>query len=233
MCDQGVASNSNNWMSEYQCLKTGLSIDRYEQIDSVLQKLVIRYCMRTVSPVDMQANLGYDLNFKKGVVFKDVGPIMRSRVMFDLFMYKCMSSLLNHQISRVDYVAGIDARGFYFGPLLAERLGGGFIPIRKRGKLPGKTRCIEYSTEYSTDAMEIQTDAFELHHRSDKVYTVLIVDDLVATGGSLIAACNLIRQFPCLEIVGCFCPLQVDGLVETARTKLNDEGMTKLITLDM
>mgnify|MGYP001811683770 FL=1 len=95
----------------------------------------------------------------------------------------------------VDAVAGIEARGFILGGAIADRLGCGFIPIRKKGKLPGKTIGQDYTLEYGVDAIEIHEDAIEKGQR------ILIVDDLIATGGTAEAAIKLVRQTGC-EIVG-------------------------------
>jgi adenine phosphoribosyltransferase len=88
----------------------------------------------------------------------------------------------------VQVVAGIESRGFIFGALVAQRLGAGFVPIRKPGKLPHKTLCESYQLEYGSDAVEIHTDAVA------KGQKVLMVDDLLATGGTMSAACKLVRK---------------------------------------
>jgi len=89
---------------------------------------------------------------------------------------------------KVDYVAGIESRGFILGGALAHALGVGFIPLRKPGKLPGEKERIEYTTEYSTDAIEIHKDAIKAGDN------VLLIDDLLATGGTLLAAAQLIEK---------------------------------------
>jgi len=228
MKDHDMVKNQKNWMAEYKCIKRGIYIDRCLQIDYVLQKILKRFNAKELTKSDLYGNLGYDLTFKKGVVFQDMGPIMKNVTLFNLFIDLCITELESYDIISVDYVAGIDARGFYFGPLLANRLGAGFIPIRKKNKLPGETISIDYSTEYSVDTIEIQKDAFM---QKNNIQTVLIVDDLVATGGSLIAACKLIEQFNGIKIIGCFCPFKVDDLVISAQTKITRIVNTKLITL--
>ncbi|MCX5635467.1 MAG: adenine phosphoribosyltransferase, partial [Planctomycetota bacterium] len=88
----------------------------------------------------------------------------------------------------VDYTAAVEARGFIFGAAVAKKLGVGFVPIRKRGKLPFKTESIRYDLEYGTDTLEVHSDAIK------KTSRVLMVDDLLATGGTMAAACKLIEK---------------------------------------
>jgi adenine phosphoribosyltransferase len=94
-----------------------------------------------------------------------------------------------------DYVVGIESRGFIFGMPLADRLNVGFAPVRKPGKLPGPTHAAEYELEYGSDQLELHQDAFAPGSR------VIVVDDLIATGGTAIATANLIAQTGC-ELVG-------------------------------
>jgi len=88
----------------------------------------------------------------------------------------------------IEYVAAVEARGFIFGAAIAKRLGVGFVPIRKKGKLPFKTESVTYDLEYGTDTLEVHSDAVE------KGSKVLMVDDLLATGGTMAAACKLIEK---------------------------------------
>ncbi|CAF91554.1 unnamed protein product, partial [Tetraodon nigroviridis] len=97
--------------------------------------------------------------------------------------------------------AGLDARGFLFGPLLAQRLGVGFVQVRKRGKLPGPTLSVAYQLEYGKAEVEIQQDAVAPGQK------VLVIDDLLATGGTLLAACELLeklqaRVLECVVVLG-------------------------------
>jgi adenine phosphoribosyltransferase len=130
---------------------------------------------------------------KKGIMFRDVTTLLKDPVglkeIIDLFVKK-------YSDKEIDYVAGIESRGFIIGGILARDLGVGFIPIRKKGKLPGKVITQEYELEYGTDILEIHEDALE---KGDKV---LLVDDLIATGGSCKAACDLIEKVGG-EIVEC------------------------------
>ncbi|CAN2390377.1 adenine phosphoribosyltransferase, partial [Pristimantis euphronides] len=111
-----------------------------------------------------------------GVCFRDITPILKDPAAFsaaiDLF-----ESYLRENFPKIDSIAGLDSRGFLFGPSLAQRLGVGFIMIRKKGKLPGPTESVSYSLEYGKAEIEIQTDAV---HPGQKV---VLIDDLLATGG--------------------------------------------------
>ena len=122
---------------------------------------------------------------KKGIMFKDITPILSDPVLFrasiDLFLERCRGR-------QIDKIVRIDARGFVFGSAVAYELGVGFVPIRKRGKLPYKTEIAKYSLEYGEAEMEMHTDAVRAGER------VVLVDDLLATGGTSAAAALLIRK---------------------------------------
>src|SRR5215475_3576555 len=122
---------------------------------------------------------------KKGIVFKDITPILGDPALFrasiDLFLERCRGR-------KIDKIVGIDARGFVFGSAVAYELGVGFVPIRKRGKLPYRTEIAKYSLEYGEAEIEMHTDAVKAGER------VVLVDDLLATGGTSAAAAVLIRK---------------------------------------
>src|SRR5213592_2111353 len=125
-------------------------------------------------------------NFPKaGIVFKDITPVLNDPVLFrasiDLFLERCRGK-------NVDKIVGIDARGFLFGSAVAYELGLGFVPIRKRGKLPYRTDTAKYSLEYGEAEMEMHVDAMSAGER------IVLVDDLLATGGTSAAAAVLIRK---------------------------------------
>lgn len=121
---------------------------------------------------------------KKGIVFKDITTLLRDKIAFkkavDLMVKKFRKE-------NIEYVVGVEARGFIFGAALAYKLKAGFIPIRKKGKLPFRTKSITYSLEYGTDVLEIHEDALPSNSR------VLIVDDLLATGGTIKAVADLVQ----------------------------------------
>src|SRR5260370_27408569 len=122
---------------------------------------------------------------KRGIVFKDITPVLSDPVLFrasvDLFLERCRGL-------KIDKIVGIDARGFLFGSAVAYELGVGFVPIRKRGKLPYRTEIAKYSLEYGEAEVEMHTDAVSEGER------VVLVDDLLATGGTSAAAAALIRN---------------------------------------
>jgi adenine phosphoribosyltransferase len=122
---------------------------------------------------------------KRGIIFKDITPILSDQALFrasiDLFLDRCRGK-------KIDKIVGIDARGFLFGSTVAYELGVGFVPIRKRGKLPYKTEIAKYSLEYGEAQMEMHIDAMMRGER------VVLVDDLLATGGTSAAAAALIAK---------------------------------------
>jgi len=134
---------------------------------------------------------------KEGIVFKDISTMLNDKEAF--------STLMNHLHSKykeydLDYIAGIDARGFIFGGALAQMLGLGFVPIRKKGKLPYKTISQSYALEYGEDEIEIHIDAFN----EKKGAKVLLIDDLIATGGTANAAAKLINKTDAQCVEACF-----------------------------
>jgi adenine phosphoribosyltransferase len=132
---------------------------------------------------------------KPGIVFRDITTLLS-----DPRAFRRAVDALVHPFAggRIDQVAGIEARGFILGGAVAHQLSSGFVPIRKKGKLPHKTVSIAYALEYGTDEMEIHVDAIKPGDR------VLLVDDLIATGGTACAAVNLLRQIGAEVVAACF-----------------------------
>lgn len=122
---------------------------------------------------------------KAGILFRDITTLLRDpeglRYTIDTLAEKCADL-------QPDYIVGMESRGFIFGTPLAYRMGAGFVPVRKPGKLPAATHTAEYELEYGLDRLEIHQDAFLPNSR------VLIVDDLIATGGTAAAAAQLVQQ---------------------------------------
>jgi adenine phosphoribosyltransferase len=130
---------------------------------------------------------------KEGIMFRDITTLLKDNEGFNrtinLFFER-------YRDMRIDLVAGIESRGFITGAALAHKLGVGFVPIRKPGKLPAETIAEEYELEYGKDKVEVHLDAIKAGDQ------VLLVDDLIATGGTALAACNLIRKLGG-EVVEC------------------------------
>jgi adenine phosphoribosyltransferase len=122
---------------------------------------------------------------QKGIQFKDITTLLKDPEALNLASWLLKQAFLNKSI---DYVAGIESRGFLFGPRLAQDLNAGFIPIRKPGKLPARTISGHYELEYASDTLQMHVDALQ---PGDKV---LIHDDLIATGGSAVTAAELIQK---------------------------------------
>jgi adenine phosphoribosyltransferase len=122
---------------------------------------------------------------KPGILFYDITTLLQDKGGFSALI----DALAAHYLGKpIDLVLGIEARGFIFGPALAYRLHAGFVPVRKPKKLPAKTARVTYDLEYGTDSLEIHLDAIESGQR------VVIVDDLLATGGTMEATVKLVRQ---------------------------------------
>ncbi len=155
---------------------------------------------------------------KPGIVFKDITPLLSSPAAFEAAIDRLEAAFAD---KRIQTIAAAEARGFIFGAPLALRLGAGFVPIRKPGKLPYATIALEYQLEYGTDRLEVHTDAFGPGRR------VLLVDDVLATGGTMRACCDLVRQTGA-EVVGCAFVLELTFL--GGREKLAPYEVTSLIS---
>ena len=149
---------------------------------------------------------------KKGVVFRDIMTLLRDSDGFGL-----MVDLLaeRYKDNKPDAIVGIEARGFIIGSVLAHKLGVGFVPVRKPGKLPGEIEGHEYTTEYSVDKVEIQKGSIK------PGMNVVIADDLIATGGSMLAACHLVEKLGG-KIIECCVVIDLPDL--KGREKIEKEG---------
>ncbi|WP_350015900.1 adenine phosphoribosyltransferase [Rhodanobacter sp. IGA1.0] len=139
---------------------------------------------------------------RAGVVFRDVTPLLADAAGFA----RCIDALAEPWLGHgVQAVCGIEARGFIFGAALAHKLGAGFVPLRKPGKLPPPVIAMDYQLEYGTDRLEVQHNAIRPGER------VLLVDDVLATGGTLAAARVLVGQLDA-ELVGASVVIELDAL---------------------
>ena len=152
-----------------------------------------------------------------GIQFKDITPLIKEPKMLKLSIRKLIHPFLNEELTAV---AGMEARGFIFGSLAAWELGISFIPLRKPNKLPYDVERLSYDLEYGSAALEIHVDALE---KSDRV---LLVDDLIATGGTAAASCQLIEKLGA-EIVACAFIVELDFL--NGREKLSKYNIHSLI----
>ena len=154
---------------------------------------------------------------QKGIVFKDITPLL-----LDANAMRKTSKMLFDMIgeTKIDKVIGMESRGFFFAPLLADKLNAGFIPVRKPGKLPFEKISHAYGLEYGTDILEMHTDSIL---RGEKV---LIHDDVLATGGTAAAVCKLVEQLGG-EIVQCNFLIELEFL--KGREKLRDYNLRALL----
>lgn len=154
---------------------------------------------------------------KKGIIFRDITTAVK-----DAKALKYMVDFLTEEYKdkKIDYVVGIESRGFIFGAPLAYNLGAGFVVVRKPGKLPAKTISQEYSLEYGTDKIEIHEDAIE------EGKNVLIVDDLLATGGTVGASVKLLEKVGA-NIVGAAFIIELSDL--GGREKLKDIDVVSMV----
>lgn len=158
---------------------------------------------------------------KKGVLFRDFIPAVADHRGFSI-MIKALELALPVPADSFDYVAGLEARGFLIGPPLAQQLGKGFIAVRKAGKLPPETLSETYSLEYGEACVEIEKDSIKSGGR------VLIVDDLMATGGTAKAAADLIAKAGG-EVAGFSFVMELDGL--SGRNDLKDYPISSLMRM--
>jgi adenine phosphoribosyltransferase len=146
---------------------------------------------------------------KPGIQFRDITTLLRDRRAFKLTIETLCERWRN---AGVDKVVGIEARGFILGGAVAHHLGAGFVPIRKRGKLPHETVRVAYSLEYGVDEMEMHKDAVRTGE------TVLLIDDLIATGGTATGAAHLLKSAGANVLAACFV-IDLPGLGGAARLR--------------
>jgi adenine phosphoribosyltransferase len=157
---------------------------------------------------------------KKGILFYDITTLLKDKVGFA----RLIDALSEHYIGKeIDLVLGMEARGFIFGPALAYRLNAGFVPVRKPGKLPAETVKISYELEYGSNALEVHKDAIQKGQR------ILIVDDLLATGGTAVATADLASRLGA-KIAGLAFVVELDFL--KGRERLSNYDVFSLLHYD-
>jgi len=193
--EAGISYQTIAMSTDYDCWRENTESVTFEMILKTMsenaekvKKVLIRVIEKIVNnDVEfIKSKIRTIPNFpKQGIMFRDITTLIGDREGFE----RTINILYNrYKDKKIDVVAGIESRGFIFGSALAHKLGIGFVPIRKPGKLPYEKISYEYDTEYSRDKIEIHKDAIKPGEK------VLIVDDLIATGGTAVAACNLIEK---------------------------------------
>ena len=157
---------------------------------------------------------------KKGILFRDITPLLINPKAFKAAVDALCADFTE---AGIECVAAVEARGFIFGSAVAEKLGAGFVPIRKKGKLPWQTETVSYDLEYGTDTLEVHCDAIESGGK------VLMVDDLLATGGTMAAACKLIEKIGG-TVAGIAFLIELAGL--QGREKIADYKVTSIISYE-
>jgi len=155
---------------------------------------------------------------KPGIIFKDITPLVQDPTMMRFAVEQLTAPFIDQEITAV---AGMEARGFIFGSLVAWQLGVGFIPLRKPGKLPYDVQSIDYELEYGTASLQAHIDAVKAGDR------ILLIDDLLATGGTAQASCELIETLGG-EVVAC--AFVIELLALNGRKKLANHPIHSLIT---
>ena len=154
---------------------------------------------------------------KPGILFRDITTLLKNKSAFKQAVDELYQKYKN---KKVDVIVAVEARGFILGGAIANKLGAGFVPVRKKGKLPAKTTSVTYDLEYGTDTLEMHDDAIQPHDQ------VLIIDDLLATGGTVGAVVDLVKQKQG-EIVGIAFLIELVDL--RGREKLKDYPVYSLI----
>jgi len=139
---------------------------------------------------------------KPGIQFKDITPLVKNPMMLRLAVHQLIHPFLGEEITAI---VGMEARGFIFGSLAAWEMGVSFVPLRKPGKLPYDTQSVSYDLEYGSTSLEVHTDALDSNDN------VLLVDDLIATGGTAAASCQLIEKLGA-KVCACAFVIELDDL---------------------
>ena len=139
---------------------------------------------------------------KKGIIFKDITPLLKNKDAFNYIIEEFKKRIIK---KKIDYIIGIESRGFILGAALAQSLNCGFVPIRKKGKLPYKVISETYDLEYGKDTLEIHIDALEANNN------VVLIDDVLATGGTISACLKMLETFK-VNIIECQFLIEIKAL---------------------
>jgi adenine phosphoribosyltransferase len=200
LVEHGLSKSPKNWM------RTLVGVDREDQMENVL--------LHTFTIIDIKNTIITYKNFpKKGVNFMDIMPVFNSPRQFVRLVDLMAHVINNNNIKTFNKIIGLESRGFILGGALANKLKCGFVAFRKKGKLPGKIISSDYEKEYGFDTFEAQQSSFS------EGENVIIVDDVLATGGSLIGAIELAYKLK-VNVVACLVVMRVDELYENAYAKI-------------
>ncbi len=190
-------------------------------MDTVLHKSLNSAAVNEAELVFLRQSIRTIADYPKpGIQFRDITTLLRDARAFELTVDALIEPWLDQ---KVDKVAGIEARGFILGGAVAHGLKCGFVPIRKRGKLPHETVRVAYSLEYGVDEMEMHTDAIRAGER------VLLIDDLIATGGTATGAASLLQSAGAQVCAACFV-IDLPGLGGAARLRTAGISVQSLLT---
>ncbi len=219
-----MSTDYDCWRENTESVTWEMIVKRMEENTDKVKQLLLKAIPKIANPNTEQKQVFEDEEFiknkirtipnwpKQGVIFRDITTLLKDKE----GLKKVIEILERRYENRnIDIVAGVESRGFIIGGILAEKLGVGFVPIRKPGKLPHETIKEEYELEYGKDAVEIHRDAISSGEK------VLLFDDLVATSGTMGGACNLIKKLGG-EIVECAFVIELEDL--GGRKKLEDKG---------
>ena len=139
---------------------------------------------------------------KKGIIFKDITPLLKNKDAYDYIIEEFKKRVIK---KKIDYIIGIESRGFILGAALAKSINCGFVPIRKKGKLPYKVISETYDLEYGKDTLEMHIDALEANNN------VVLIDDVLATGGTISASLKMLDKFK-VNIIECQFLIEIKAL---------------------
>ena len=149
---------------------------------------------------------------KKGIIFKDITPLLKNKDAYNYTIEEFKKRIIK---KKIDYIIGIESRGFILGAALAKSINCGFVPIRKKGKLPYKVISETYDLEYGKDTLEVHVDALEANNN------VVLIDDVLATGGTISASLKMLEKFS-VNIIECQFLIEIKAL----------KGHEKIISLN-